>query len=158
MRVLILWGSLWLLQLVSVNGFAHALDEIRELKAGDVRQIVVQPNHHDGLVLVFFYSIQCPHCQAFAPVIQAFAKQYDWVLEPISVDGQSLPGFAYTIPADPAMLKQAFQTQPIQYPATFIADKKRKTLYPISSGNVTYQEFFVRVNQFEAARVQGRRL
>ena len=155
MRALFLVGSLWLLQIVSMNSFAHALDSIRELKAGDVRQGTTQRNHHSGLVLVLFYSSQCPHCQAFAPIIQAFAKQNDWILEPISADGQTLPGFAYTIPADPAMLKKAFQTREIQYPATFIADKKSQTLYQISSGNVTYQELSVRVDQFEAMRAQG---
>lgn len=158
MRTIILWGILCLLQCVCMHGFAHALDSIRELKAGDVRQVPAQHNHHQSLVLVFFYSSQCPHCQAFAPVIQAFAQQNDWVLEPISADGQTLPGFAYTIPADPAMLKKAFQTREIQYPATFIADKKNQTLYPVSFGNVTYQELSESVSQFEARRVQGERL
>jgi thiol-disulfide isomerase/thioredoxin len=158
MRAFLLGGSLWLLQFMSMNGFAHALDSIRELKAGDVRQGTTQRNHHSGLVLVLFYSSQCPHCQAFAPIIQAFAKQNDWILEPISADGQTLPGFAYTIPADPSMLKKAFQTREIQYPAMFIADKKSQMLYPISFGNVTYQELSVRVNQFEALPIQGGRL
>lgn len=155
MRTIFLGCILWLSQCMSQNGFAHALDEIRDLKAGVVRQVSIQHNQHHGLVLVFFYSSQCPHCQAFAPVIQAFAKQNDWILEPVSADGQALPGFAYTIPADAAMLKKAFQTRAIQYPAAFIADKKSQTLYPVSFGNVTYQELSNRVNQLEAAQVQG---
>lgn len=160
MRAFIGWFFVFV---ISIPIFAHPLDSIRELKAGGNRPqhlntLTVESNHHQGLVLVFFYSSQCPHCQTFAPIIQAFAKDNHWVLEPITVDGNPLPGFSYSIPADPTILKKAFQSFEVRYPATFIADKKTQILYPISFGEVSAQELSAQVRKFEASFYQGKTL
>jgi conjugal transfer pilus assembly protein TraF len=39
--------------------------------------------------LFYFSKRDCGHCQAFAPIVQAFAKKYGWDVMPISLDEEA---------------------------------------------------------------------
>lgn len=48
--------------------------------------------------LFFFFSSKCSYCHHFAPIVARFAKQYDWRVIPISLDGGGVAEFPEFMP------------------------------------------------------------
>lgn len=47
-------------------------------------------------ILYFFYDVDCPYCQKFAPILQKFALKYNFKVIPLTKDGNALPEFPNT--------------------------------------------------------------
>ncbi|KTD66476.1 conjugative transfer protein [Legionella santicrucis] len=100
----------------------------------------------DTYILVLFFSNQCPHCVSFAPVVKQYAQINHLSIEPITLNGQTLPEFPKAQFATQEMIDLAYQGKPVVYPALFLANIKKHTLYPVSFGEMTYSELSERIN------------
>lgn len=101
-------------------------------------------------IFVLFFSNQCPHCVAFAPVVKRYAQINHISIEPITLNGQTLPEFPNAQFATQEMIDLAYQGKPVVYPALFLANTQKHTLYPISFGEMTYSELSERINLLRA--------
>jgi conjugal transfer pilus assembly protein TraF len=78
--------------------------------------------------LMFFYQSNCPYCHTMAPILQNFAKRFDWNILPISLDGQMLQEF----PNSKIDSGQARAFGITKLPALVVADtKNNQALAPI---------------------------
>ena len=48
---------------------------------------------NQDFTIYFFYMGSCPHCEKTAPILKAFANQYRFRVQGISLDGQTNPNF-----------------------------------------------------------------
>jgi len=46
--------------------------------------------------ILFFFESTCPHCAAQAPVLQAFAKNYGFIVKAVSLDNRPMPNGLFT--------------------------------------------------------------
>lgn len=109
----------------------------------DLRPVSTQEhlkkNAHSPYILVLFFSNQCPHCVNFSPLLKHFADDYQWQIEAISLNGDTLPEFPNAMFATQPMIDVAYQGKPVVYPALFIANTASKALYPVSFGELEYE-------------------
>lgn len=86
--------------------------------------------------LFFFFKGNCPYCKIFAPVVQAFAKDYGITVLPISLDGTSLPGFkkSHHNEAIAALLKVQ------QVPFLVAVDPRTQVITPLAQGAIAYSQ------------------
>jgi conjugal transfer pilus assembly protein TraF len=86
--------------------------------------------------LFFFFKGNCPYCKIFAPVVQAFAKDYGITVLPISLDGTSLPGFekSHNNQAIAALLKVQ------QVPFLAAVDPRTQVITPLAQGAIAYSQ------------------
>lgn len=94
---------------------------------------------------VFFFSSTCPYCQQFAPVLSRVASKLGARVLPLSFDEKPLPQYPMVYPASSGWVTSAYQNEPIDYPALFIAHPKTLQLYPVSRGFLTEEELLERL-------------
>lgn len=87
-------------------------------------------NLKDEYGLFFFFSSQCEYCHKFAPIVQQFAKNYDWKIMAISLDGGSIPGFLNPVPDNGIAAKW----QVIVLPSLFAVNPTTGHVLPIAFG------------------------
>ena len=51
------------------------------------KQMIVDLSKTHGLI--YFFKGNCPYCTGFAPIVQLFAKKYNWQVMAIALDGSS---------------------------------------------------------------------
>ncbi len=95
--------------------------------------------------LILFYASSCPHCHQFAPVLKSWTDRNKVEVLALSFDNKPLPEFPQFLPATTEWINDAFQGAPIQYPALFVVNPKRKALYPVGYGSMTSEELSSRI-------------
>ena len=86
--------------------------------------------------LFFFFEGKCPYCQKLAPILAHVAKQYDFDVLPISIDGLGLPDY-------PHPTKNQGQAEKLgvkMWPALFMVDTKTGVISPVTFGLVSQVE------------------
>jgi type-F conjugative transfer system pilin assembly thiol-disulfide isomerase TrbB len=96
--------------------------------------------------LVFIFSSHCPHCHNQAPILKAYAQNHQFLVEAYSLDNQGLPEFSQFEAPSEDLLKTAFAEQSIQTPAIFIVNTETLALYPVSIGEVNFDELQSRIS------------
>lgn len=91
--------------------------------------------------LFFFFSSQCAYCHQFAPIVQQFAKKYDWEVMAISMDGGLVSGFNNVVPDNGLAAKLKLEV----LPALFAVDPKTEQLMPIAYGLTSVEEIETRI-------------
>ncbi|HAU1387071.1 TPA: conjugal transfer protein TraF [Legionella pneumophila] len=89
----------------------------------------------------FFYSSSCPHCQRFAPVLQAFSKRYGFKVLAISADGGFLPDFPDAV-MDEGQLRNFEVTV---FPSLFLVNPANHSASLVTEGNIDEAELSRRI-------------
>jgi thioredoxin 1 len=87
----------------SKKNYKAGADQVLELRENkDFETLVLKKK---GVVLVKFYTEQCPACKALAPIIQEIAGKYKKKIDVIKVDCNKFPKLSinYDIAAVPAV-------------------------------------------------------
>lgn len=95
--------------------------------------------------LLLFYSSKCTHCLQFAPVVKQFVDKNGVEILPLSFDNQPIPEFEHFLPASRDWVSVAFGNKEINYPALFIINPKRLSIYPVSTGALSLSELQDRI-------------
>lgn len=89
-----------------------------------------------GNALLFFYEGKSPFSQAFGKVVKEFAKQYNWPVKPISVDGVIFSNFPNTITDNSIAQEMNVNI----FPALFAVDMATLKGTPLAFGMVTVSQ------------------
>ena len=95
--------------------------------------------------LVFFFESTCPYCHQFSPVLSRVSKELEASVLPLSFDNQPLPEFQDVQPATSEWTTAAFHNEAIHYPALFIVNPDKETLYAVSIGALNEMELNIRL-------------
>ena len=96
--------------------------------------------------LFFFFEGGCPYCEAFAPVVKAFAQKYGFKILAISIDGKTLPEFP--TPQKDNGIVQKFGIRDV--PVLLAVEPKGGNVIPLSHGFVSQGELETRATVLEA--------
>ena len=96
--------------------------------------------------LMFFFSSSCPHCHQVAPILKAWAKDHEAVVDARSFDNMPLSDFRSPQPATQALITAAYQNEAIRYPALFVINQTTHVLYPVVIGSFTFAELNLRMD------------
>lgn len=124
---------------------ALALNTKKQQDAIDHSQKVGQLASTHGLF--FFFRGDCPYCHAFAPTLNAFAKQFGMEVFPISLDGGALPEY----PRPTVDTYKADLLGVTTVPAVFIGDKASGEVKPVGYGVMALNELIERIYQISTA-------
>ena len=94
---------------------------------------------------VFFFASTCPYCHQFSPVLSRVSKELGASVLPLSFDNQPLPEFQDVQPATSEWTTAAYHNESIHYPALFIVNPDRETLYAVSIGALNEVELKTRI-------------
>lgn len=92
-------------------------------------------------VLFFFFRSDCPYCQAFAPIIEAFETRYGMQVVAVSLDGGSLPGFP--VPRIDNGISRTLNVTHV--PATFLAQPATGQIVPVGFGVLSESQLLERI-------------
>lgn len=89
--------------------------------------------------LAFIFSASCPHCQKFAPTLEAFAATTGLYVYAFSVDGKGIHTYTQPLAATAEVMSDFFPSQEsIIYPALFLVNLNTRKHVPLSLGNVPF--------------------
>ena len=91
--------------------------------------------------LFFFFSSKCIYCHQFAPIVVRFAKQYDWRVIPISLDGIGVAEFKEFMPDNG--LAEKWQVTVL--PSLFAVDPKSGHILPVAFGLTSIDQMETRI-------------
>ena len=97
-------------------------------------------------VVVFFFASTCPYCHKQAPVLSRWASTYGVRVDARSFDDKPIRGFEGQRPVTKDLVDAAFAGKPITYPALFVMNESRGTLYPVSFGALNEVELQARMD------------
>jgi type-F conjugative transfer system pilin assembly thiol-disulfide isomerase TrbB len=97
-------------------------------------------------VVVFFFASTCPYCKSQAPVLSRWASTYGVRVDARSFDDKAIPDFEGQRPVTKDLVEAAFAGKPITYPALFVMNETRGTLYPVSFGALNEVELQARMD------------
>ena len=92
--------------------------------------------------LIFFYKGSCPYCREFVPVVNEFAKKFNWSVLGVSLDGIQLNDIAINRP-DNGIAKALNITV---VPALIAVHPKTQMHIPIAYGFISHKEMEERIN------------
>jgi conjugal transfer pilus assembly protein TraF len=99
--------------------------------------------------VLFFYEGQNPASQAFALVVQEFAKKYKWIVLGVSVDGYFLEGFKENKPDNGITRKMGVTV----FPSIFVVNPKTNEVTPIAFGLASLDQVETNISlQFSAEK------
>ena len=132
-------GMLWLCFFFFISvSFANQTmlsQQIQHLEYGEVTHDFFK--HHQ---LIFFFASTCPHCHKAAPHLKVWADLHQADVIAVSFDRRPLPEFPHIVAVPEALIKTAFTTQPITFPALFMMNIQTNQLYPVMIGEWTLPE------------------
>lgn len=101
------------------------------------------------VALVYFYEASCPHCQRFSPVMRTFVDQTKIPVYSFTVDGQTLPDWPRSAPADHDLLVSFFGESPVYLPAVFLVNEDNLQVPPvlIGTGEMTMTDLNEQINR-----------
>lgn len=116
------------------NPALDSLNHILKQKNQPTRQALAikELSHYS---FIFIYRSNCPHCHAFAPVLDDFAKTYQVPVDAYSVDGGQIPPFeSKRLPAE--LFRTFFVSGGFKamVPALFLLNKETNEAYPVLFG------------------------
>jgi conjugal transfer pilus assembly protein TraF len=100
-------------------------------KVAEQKEIIEEVSKNYGLLC--FYEGKSEASKEFAKVIKIFSERYDWVVQPISVDGIMIEEFPSTV-KDNGLSDQLYVTH---YPAIYALNPKTKEATPIGFGLIS---------------------
>ncbi len=110
------------------------------------RQTIAALAQEYGLFL--FVRHDCKYCEHFMPIVQEFAKRYEWDVIVINEDGAPIPGFK-NVMANNGLLEQ-WQVKAV--PALFAVDPKNSEVVPLAYGLVSIDEIEQRIVTLRSRR------
>lgn len=137
-------------QLSNTNSYyKNAVDE--QIKKEEATEILAANNGRYGLVLV--YSTTCAHCARQVPIIQQFARKYNFQTLGITTDIKVFSGFDQNI-VDPQITRDPLVQA---YPTILLLDKKNPTKIFVARGLTTLDELEEKiVNKIKERQEEGR--
>ena len=93
--------------------------------------------------LFYFYSSRCGACQAFSPVLRAFADAHDLTVRAVSVDGGPSPYFPNAVTDHGQMAKMGLSAAPT--PTVVLFDSNTNDVTPIAFGVVSASDLADRI-------------
>lgn len=134
----------WLLLLFTLNSYtvtANTLNDIintKEQRLQTNSNPTIKTNTQE-YGLAFIFSSTCPHCQKFAPTLEAFAATTGLPVYAFSADGKGIHTYKQPLMANQDVLIEFFPNQEsIVYPALFLVDLDTRAHVPLSLGNVPF--------------------
>lgn len=97
----------------------------------------------DRYGLFYFYSSTCGACQAFSPVLRAFADAHDLAVQAVSVDGGPSPYFPNAVTDQGQMAKMGLSAAPT--PTVVLFDSDTNDVTPIAFGIVSASDLADRI-------------
>lgn len=94
----------------------------------------------DNHRLIFLFSSHCPHCHNQAPILKAFSDENHFEVDAYSLDNQGIEEYPDVQMPTQELLTVAFADQSIKTPAIFILNTESFALYPVSIGEVGFDE------------------
>jgi len=91
--------------------------------------------------LFFFFSSKCSYCHQFAPIVARFAKQYDWRVIPISLDGGGVAEFPEFMPDNGLAAKWNVTA----LPSLFAVNPETGHILPVAFGLTSIQQMETRI-------------
>lgn len=91
--------------------------------------------------LFFFFSSNCSYCHQFAPIVARFAKQYDWRVIAISLDGEGVAEFPEFMPDNGLAAKWNVTA----LPSLFAVNPETGHILPVAFGLTSIQQMETRI-------------
>ena len=91
--------------------------------------------------LFFFFSSKCSYCHQFAPIVARFAKQYDWRVIAISLDGEGVAEFPEFMPDNGLAAKWNVTA----LPSLFAVNPETGHILPVAFGLTSIQQMETRI-------------
>lgn len=91
--------------------------------------------------LFFFFSSKCSYCHQFAPIVARFAKQYDWRVIAISLDGEGVAEFPEFMPDNGLAAKWNVTA----LPSLFAVNPETSHILPVAFGLTSIQQMETRI-------------
>ena len=96
---------------------------------------------------VLFYRLTCPHCRRFDPVISKYSLDSGIKVRAFTFGGVS-SSFPNSQNVDPKLVASYFgQDKQIEVPTLFLLNQANGHVYPVSSGDLSYAELAMRMNE-----------
>ncbi|GEK15909.1 conjugal transfer protein TraF [Aliivibrio fischeri] len=128
----------WLLLLFTLNSYAVTANTLNDIITTKEQRAQVKTNTQK-YALAFIFSSTCPHCQRFAPTLEAFAATTNLPVYAFSADGKGVHTYTQPLMANQDVLSKFFPNQEsIVYPALFLVDVNTRAHIPLSIGNVPF--------------------
>lgn len=107
---------------------------------------------------ILFYRTSCPHCRKFDPTLKQFSINTNIPVKAFTLDGGVLPSFPDSINITQDVVEQYFgKNANIAVPALFIMNIKSLHVYPVASGEMSYVDLVIRMNQLTPKMLQVER-
>lgn len=138
---------LLLVPLLAVQTLSFANSTLSDIIQSKEHQSILNSNIDITLIkkaspplgLAFVFSSTCPHCQAFAPTLEAFAAKNNLTVYPFSADGRGIHTYQQPLIANQAVMTEFFPSQQnIVYPSLFLVNLDTRAHVPLSIGNVPF--------------------
>lgn len=84
--------------------------------------------------ILFFFRSDCPYCHKYAPIVKAFAADYGFLVETVSLDGRGLP--EYPNPRYNPQLAQRLKVETV--PAIYLLNPKQNKVTAVGFGLSDY--------------------
>jgi type-F conjugative transfer system pilin assembly thiol-disulfide isomerase TrbB len=149
-------GLLGALLLCNIGYANVALTQLNTLLSQKESQVASSPHIEKSPMLlelskhyefIFIYRANCPHCQAFAPILKDFAQHFSVRVHAYRLSEESLDGFDSS-PLTPDLF-QSFYTaggyKPM-VPALFLKNSDTLETYPVFFGEASHYQLSKRMN------------
>lgn len=122
------------------------ISEPEKTKDNSINQEVYSLKNNYEFVL--FYRMSCLHCRKFDPTLKRFSMNTNISVKAFTLDGAALPSFPDSTNITQDVVEQYFgKNANIAVPTLFIMNKKSLHVYPVSSGEMSYVDLVLRMNQ-----------
>jgi len=130
--------------------------ELEQTKDNAINQEVYGLKNDYAFIL--FYRTSCSHCRKFDPTLKQFSINTNIPVKAFTLDGGVLPSFPDSINITQNVIEQYFgKDANIAVPTLFIMNKKSLHVYSVSSGEMSYVDLVIRMNQLTPKMVQVER-
>ncbi len=130
----------WLLLLLILNSYTVTSNTLNDIITNKEQRAQTQiKTNTQEYALAFIFSSTCPHCQRFAPTLEAFAATTHLPVYAFSADGKGIHTYTQPLIANQDVLSEFFPNQEnIVYPALFLVNVNTRAHVPLSIGNVPF--------------------
>ena len=114
---------------------------------------------------IFFYRSSCPYCRKFEPILKQYSIDAAIPVKAFTFDGVVLPSFPNSVVVDKTVISEYFsffssfnEGTTIAVPALFIMNTANLHVFPVSSGELSYMDLVVRMNDLipKILSIEGR--
>jgi conjugal transfer pilus assembly protein TraF len=106
--------------------------------------------------LIYFYRLNCPHCQRFSPIVKDTALQNRLPVLAYRVNGITSPLFPNSVTPTQSELARFYPDGEVIVPMLFFFDGQHQKIYPLIKGETTRADVNVRLQRlFERLRLEA---